>query len=572
VNQGYTPSLHDIFAKLPSDTDDLGGPDGGDDRSAAGRSGLGHKGNRLTSGRPSVEDELPPERGWLEKFSDLNKLQRKGAAFERAERERRRFALEASGGAASVCTARRLADDAAPTDDEHGTAASSYLIPPRSLETCGVNTIRRDFTVYHAAGRASLGGVARCKSPWSCPVCAPPRRRAYADKLLIGMKKHSKAGGTFLFLSLAPRHTRETVAVEQLEKFRRARDIFCQSKLGGPLSPRSIFRNKISGFCDSWDYTWGRENGHHFHKHMILFVRPGEHIDAATLRGAWTEAWLRSLRAAGLDNSIGEYALNIKDVRGGTEVESSRYVLGSIARYLADVSTDDARNDCQRTGRYTAFDLLAAANPDLSVECEYRDAWREYVSASRGGVGAGRNIRYCRFSRGFDTIHSEIPESSADEDEAGDVSSAGAGDLGNDRADLDHGDACSEQWDGYCPENIEIVEVDGEYYYVSETDLLEIPRNQTAVPGALYGDVWGYDDHAQSLIAFHASSAAGGSQAVEAWCRDAYASIITRDTLSSLAVLIRDDASSSRAARGPRGGIRLFHRFEDRTFWDALEG
>jgi hypothetical protein len=43
-------------------------------------------------------------------------------------------------------------------------------------------------------------------------------------------------------------------------------------------------------------------------------------------------------------------------------------------------------------------------------------------------------------------------------------------------------------------------------------------------------------------------------------------------TNAQLAVLIRDDASSSRAARGPRGGIRLFHRFEDRTFWDALEG
>lgn len=205
---------------------------------------------------------------------------------------------------------------------------------------------------------AHVAGIARCGSPWACPVCAPVVRERRALEIDTATRAHLDAGGGVEFLTVTCRHHLRDALAPRLDVISTAlRHVLT----GAPWQRRRQALGYI-GAIRAVEVTDGA-NGWHPHCHALLFFeRPLTDGERADLRswvfGRWsgvvarhgfgtvTEANGVDLRPVTAHDGIGSYLSKVEGGWGaGLELARTDIKRGAPTQHLADFAmTGDVRS------------------------------------------------------------------------------------------------------------------------------------------------------------------------------------------------------------------------------------
>ena len=254
---------------------------------------------------------------------------------------------------------------------------------------------------------AHVGGVHRCGSPWSCPLCAPVVRRFRAGEVDDMLAEAFSRGWSALLVTSTVPHKRLDALAERLA---------CMAMVGGqvrsgaPWVKRRRDQLGFRGAISALDLTLSNRNGWHPHNHSIwLFDRELTAAEIADFR-AWHFGRLVSICER---KGFGTPDPRAFDVR----VVGSTDVAGYVAKFDGawSAGAELARSDLKRgADRLTPFDLLTWLVK--TGEVKPLRLWHEYEQATAGK-------RSVRFSPG---LRAELLGT---ENEATDVEVAAVEDL-----------------------------------------------------------------------------------------------------------------------------------------------
>ena len=246
-------------------------------------------------------------------------------------------------------------------------ATARHILPKERISVClrVPAPLNSPHLKYSPARKsAHLGGLMRCGSPWSCPVCAAvisERRRGEVAKAI----EWAKAAGYQVVLStFTLRHGAKdslesslTALTEAYRRMHRRRD-FAALRSSYGLS------HSIKGL----EATYGSDHGWHPHLHVLQFVSPGLDVDAYS--AALAAAWLPSVASEGFSATA----------RRGVDVKAT---WGHVAQYVtklgrtwgAEDELAKANSKRGRAGSLTPMDLLrsAADTDDQADAARFRE-------------------------------------------------------------------------------------------------------------------------------------------------------------------------------------------------------
>jgi hypothetical protein len=223
---------------------------------------------------------------------------------------------------------------------------------------------------------AHVTGIARCGSPWACPLCAPVVRERRAQEIDRGLRAHLESGGGAEFVTMTVRHSRRDDLAGRLAVVSQALR-WCLH--GRPWERRRAALGYL-GAIRSIEVTWGESNGWHPHLHAVLcFAKPltaGERADLAEwLYGRWSGV----CEARGLGTVTRARGVDVRPVTAA----------GGLSEYLTKLDggwsagLELARSDVKKSaGRFTPMQLLAELAETGDVQM--RSLWIEYEEATRG--------------------------------------------------------------------------------------------------------------------------------------------------------------------------------------------
>jgi hypothetical protein len=253
-----------------------------------------------------------------------------------------------------------------------------------SLAGCGLNPLP---VSVGGSGRASLvcsdtkaviRNVATCKSPWSCPVCAPRVAAARAESLGPQIKSLVSNGGTVWLVTLTLSHKRETPLLESLDGIRKAWSIVTS----GRAWKEKRENGKIE-YARGFDVTWSNSNGWHPHLHLSLFLGSSHKNPEAVAR--WiVERWKGALEARGYYASMAA-----QDFQKCDDAEKAAAYAVTPASCYETLSMATKRSRGEGSG-LTPFEILSFAasqkieSPHRISEKQALLLWKEYVAATKG--------------------------------------------------------------------------------------------------------------------------------------------------------------------------------------------
>lgn len=219
---------------------------------------------------------------------------------------------------------------------------------------------------------AHVGGVARCGSPWSCPVCAPVVRERRAGEIDTGTRQHLDSGGGVEFVTLTLRHHQADRLEDRLAVVARALHLVLQ---GAPWQRR---RRRLGylGAIRAVEVTDGA-NGWHPHCHALLFFdRPLTDEERADLRSWMLGRWGAVVERRGF-GTVNDHGVDVRRVTPAGEQ--------GIGSYLAKVDggwgagLELARSDVKRGAPTQHLTEFAATGCARALA-----RWREYEAATFG--------------------------------------------------------------------------------------------------------------------------------------------------------------------------------------------
>lgn len=208
--------------------------------------------------------------------------------------------------------------------------------------------------------RVHYEGLQTCGSVWTCPCCGArisEIRRHEMNQLLAWARAQSYR---VMMLTLTARHGRDDDLAELLEQMKDAKRRWAQHRSYRRIKPSMI------GSVTATEVTGGGAHGWHPHFHMIVILECDE--DLTSLR----DAWLTSLRAAGLDGEGAAFQAQGADAAGNY-----------IAKWGAaeELTLSQRKKGRGRTGR-TPAQLLAASCDEDDLDAGY--LWAEYATVFHG--------------------------------------------------------------------------------------------------------------------------------------------------------------------------------------------
>jgi hypothetical protein len=224
---------------------------------------------------------------------------------------------------------------------------------------------------------AHVTGIARCGSPWACPICAPVVRERVAAQYNEMATIASGLGWTMLFMVGTHRHhlgdrlagslPMTTSGVGDVLDGRFWRDFKQQHHYVGLLRTVEI------------DYGW--VNGWHDHFQALLFFR-GQ-LDDTEVFGFrdWAfSRWDRICTRGGYGPLVAE-GLDVSRLRD--EEKIGDYLVKPAGKW--GIGREMTRGDVKRHGElFPAFDLLSLETRGLWAEYEAATGGRRFRSASKG--------------------------------------------------------------------------------------------------------------------------------------------------------------------------------------------
>lgn len=235
---------------------------------------------------------------------------------------------------------------------------------------------------------AHVSQVARCGSPWACPLCAPSVRSARAKEIDLGVSRWLARGGGVEFATFTVRH-------HQGDRLGPRFAVMAQC-LGVVLKGAPWERRKAAlgyrGAIRSVEVVWTFDNGWHPHLHAVLFFeRPLTVGERAELEWWMFGRWSGVCAARGFGSVDRRFGVVVKGVTvndGVGEYMAAKVEDGwgaglELARGdLKLAPSSDALMAAAFVGAVTPFAMLAefASTGDVV----WRDRWLEYEAATFG--------------------------------------------------------------------------------------------------------------------------------------------------------------------------------------------
>ncbi len=249
---------------------------------------------------------------------------------------------------------------------------------PRSgAKGCMVEPVDLAVTVaVDEGGHAHVGGLKRCASPWSCPLCSPRIRQRRADEVnaLVGAVE-ARGGSAWLVTATIP-HGPDDPLSGLLDGLQRAWSRLWSGRASQAL--RAAYG--IVGSVRAVEVTYGVESGWGPHLHAVLVadrrLDDDEHVALwLALLGRWGDACV----AAGLrrPNAFGIDVQRVNDPRAVADyvVDAGGWSIG------AEVAAGPVKLGRSRS-RWSPFALLLAAS--CWGDAQAAAVWQEYERATTG--------------------------------------------------------------------------------------------------------------------------------------------------------------------------------------------
>lgn len=216
-------------------------------------------------------------------------------------------------------------------------------------------------------------GVARCASPWVCPVCAPMIAARRVSEIAKARSVWEREGGRLLLVTFTFRHGRGESLVENVGALRKARERMRARK------PFRRLRESLGmvGYIGALEVTHGESNGWHPHLHEYWFVRDG--VTPSDLVDELYPLWADACAKQGLGVPNKKRGVNVREVHD--EGADGYAVQGND---LAATVAQELAGGIHKRGRganHTMWELLI-----LSYRGDSRagQLWREYAEALLG--------------------------------------------------------------------------------------------------------------------------------------------------------------------------------------------
>ncbi len=244
--------------------------------------------------------------------------------------------------------------------------ARSCLVDP----IAGIVRVRVDATT----GRPHLSGLARCGSPWSCPVCSPTVRHRRAVELTALTTAVLAEGGSAVMVTLTIPHRHGDRLADLLDGLQAS----WSGLTSGGWWTRFRDRHELAGLVRVVEITHSGRAGWHPHLH-VLMVSTGPSLDAGAM---WLDVLPRW--AATVERHLGARP----DLRHGVDVRPVEDPAG-LGEYVADSNGwsvgAELASGPSKLGRHDSvspFQLLAAGA--LWGDAAAADLWHEYEAATAG--------------------------------------------------------------------------------------------------------------------------------------------------------------------------------------------
>jgi len=226
-------------------------------------------------------------------------------------------------------------------------------------KTDGVDMVK---TSYSATNReiVHFEGLQTCGSVWACPCCGARISETRRDEMNQLLAWARLQGYRVMMLTLTARHGRDDDLAELLKRMKDAKQRWARHRSYRQIKARMI------GSVTATEVTGGGAHGWHPHFHVILIL-DGD-ADLTPLR----DAWLASLRGAGLDGAGAAFQAQGADAAGNY-----------ITKWGAaeELTLSQRKKGRGRTGR-TPSQLLAASCDEVDREAGH--LWAEYATVFHG--------------------------------------------------------------------------------------------------------------------------------------------------------------------------------------------
>jgi len=208
--------------------------------------------------------------------------------------------------------------------------------------------------------RVHFEGLQTCGSVWACPCCGARISETRRDEMNELLAWARAQGYQVMMLTLTARHGRDDDLAELLDRMKDAKRRWAQHRSYRRIKPRMI------GSVTATEVTGGGAHGWHPHFHTIMILEGDE--DLTPLQ----DAWLASLRGAGLDGAGAAFQAQGADAAGNY-----------ITKWGAaeELTLSQRKKGRGRIGR-TPAQLLAASCDEADREAAH--LWAEYATVFHG--------------------------------------------------------------------------------------------------------------------------------------------------------------------------------------------
>lgn len=219
--------------------------------------------------------------------------------------------------------------------------------------------------------RAGVSGVYRCKSPWNCPICAPAAARTRTDRLTRAINACYARGGHVALVVLTASHSASSTLAEVKTMVSKASD--CARS--GRAWAEATERYRIAGSTVGPEVTFSRDNGPHYHQHLLVFSL-GSADDAKAAADILAARYMAAVRAAGGKIS-GKHGVHVEVAADA--LAAGEYAAKGSAAW--EVSGSVTKTDTRSAGSLTPWDLVNLA---FEGDAWARARWAEYVVVMKG--------------------------------------------------------------------------------------------------------------------------------------------------------------------------------------------
>jgi hypothetical protein len=231
------------------------------------------------------------------------------------------------------------------------------LLPKQRVCNCLKKriTTNKPVSVSYNPSRDNVqySNLQRCGSIFSCKVCAKIVTEKRRSEMKPATSKWRKMGGHLYFISLTSRHNANTHFRTLKEGQSKAQNYF----FTGRTAERLFSELGKVGHIISNETTYSPANGHHPHKHILIFSdKELSGFELWKLQQELALHWQNCCKLAGIE---------LPDLKHGLDLRDGTFAAEYISKWGIEEEMTKSQQKQGKNGSYTPWDLL-----ELSIKDE----------------------------------------------------------------------------------------------------------------------------------------------------------------------------------------------------------